>query len=243
MKGKGVFMGFGLVTIAFMVILAGCTEDNEEEGEDVTINITGADMTLSSIFSDHDSITIETGSNSYEGVSLSILVTESGQASPETHQYRITASDGWSQEVTWGDMQVGILVEEDTMTAFPGLPGKYRIRDVATIEAVDDVKTIEVIDHIYTWKQPFHIIDDPVEMIDEDNNTVTGVYLSSVVNLTGLSNPETQQFNLVGEDGYNKTVTWEDMTKGILDEENEKCFFPHLSKEYHISDIARIEVM
>lgn len=237
MKKQNIALGLGMMVILMAVVIAGCIEEDDEEA--ITIN--GEEITLSSIFDDHTTTTVETGGETYEGVSLSLLVTESGLADPGTKQYRITASDGWNQDVTWEDMEAGILVEEETMTAFPGLPGKYRIRDVSSIEPVD-ADTITVNGKLFVWKQVFHIIDSPVEMMDEDNNTLEGVYLSEVVNITLLDDPETHRYDLLGEDGYNQTVTWDDMVQGILVEDEMKCFFPHLEKKFHISDIVEIEV-
>ena len=241
MKKKGIIFGIGMAAVIFSVILSGCTEE-EDDGDKVTIMINGEETSLGSIFDDHGTMTIFTGGNNYTGVSLSELINDTGLASPEDHQYRITAKDGWNQDVTWNDMMKGVLVEEETMTAFPGLPGKYRIRDVMEIKPVSS-PTIEVNGNLYVWPQIFHIIDYPVEMTDNDNNTIEGVYLSAVINLTGLSDQETHSYNIVGNDGYNQTVTWGDMEKGLLVLEGNECFFPHLEKKYNISDIGRIEVI
>ncbi len=241
MDKRGVFFGIGMAAIIFSVILSGCTEE-EDDGDKVTILINGEEIPLGSIFDDHGTETVFTGGTNYTGVSLSDLINETDLSSPEDNQYRITAQDGWNQDVTWGDMMKGILVEEDTMTAFPGLPGKYRIKDVVEIKAVSS-PTIEVNDQLYVWPQVFHIIDNPVEMTDNENNTIEGVYLSTVINLTGLSDQDMHMYNIIGKDGYNQTVTWIDLTEGLLVLEGNECFFPHLAKKYNISDIVRIEVM
>jgi predicted Zn-dependent protease with MMP-like domain len=240
MKKKAVLPVIGMGMILLSVIVLGCTEE-EDEGEGVTIMVAGEEVSLDEVFDDYQMKTVSTGGSTYEGISLSDLINETGFSNPANTQYKISASDGWNQDVTWGDMMNGVLVEEETMTAFPGLPGKYRIRDVVKIEAVD-VDTIEVNGHLFTWKQPFHILDETVEMKDQDNNTVEGIYLSDLVNLTALSDQETHTYDLQAADGYNQTVTWEDMKKGILLENEDKCVIAHLSKKFNVSDLIGIEV-
>ncbi len=241
MKQKKVLLGMGLAMVLALVVIPGCIEDKDDEDE-ATITINGDEVTLSSIFDDHTTTTFTIGGTNYTGVTLSALVNETGLLGPENYQYNITASDGWYQTVTWENMQEGIIVEKETMTAFPGLPGKYRIRDVVDIDPVT-AKTITVNHKLFVWPQVFHIIDSDVELMDDENNSYEGVYLSSAINITGLSDQGTRTYNLIGADGNNQTVTWEDMTKGILVEDDIKCFFPHLAKKFHISDIAEIEVI
>jgi hypothetical protein len=185
---------------------------------------------------------VNSGGTDYQGVSLASLINEASVASPGDHQYKIIASDGWSQTVTWENIQDGIIIEDQTMTAFPGLPGKYRIRDVVEIQTVE-ADTLLVNEKLYVWKQVFHIIDDPITMIDSENNTLEGVYLSAVINITEVPDKGSRSYDLIGSDGYNKTVSWDDMLKGILVESEMKCYFPHLSKKFHISDIVEIEVI
>ncbi len=241
MKRKAVMPLIGMGLILLSVIVLGCTEEEDEE-EGVAITVAGEEVSLDEVFDDYQMKTVSSGGSTYEGVSLSDVINETALTDPSDLQYKITASDGWNQDVTWADMMTGVLVEEETMTAFPNLPGKYRIRDVVKIEAVD-ADTIEVNGHLFTWKQPFHIIDETVTMQDAENNTIEGIYLSDVVNITGLTDQGTHGYDLQAGDGYNQTVTWEDMTKGLLVEEEKKCFFPHLSKKYHVSDIIKIEVI
>ena len=232
-------IGLGMAAVLVAVILAGCTEE-EDDGPVIIIN--DEEVTVSSIFDDHSTMTLDIGGDTYEGVSLSLLVNESGLALPETYQYKITAEDGWNQDVTWNDMMAGIIVEDNTMTAFPGLPGKYRVKDVVKIEPVN-TDTITVNGRLFVWMQVFHIIDSPVEIMDEENNTLEGVYMSAVVNITLLENPGSYTYNLIGADGYNQTVTWDDMMNGILVEDEMKCYFPQLAKKFNISDIIEIEVI
>ncbi|MDG6224911.1 MAG: hypothetical protein QCI82_05290 [Candidatus Thermoplasmatota archaeon] len=240
MKDGKIYLAASAALVLLTVLVAGCLES--EEGQGPTILFNGEEISLDEMFEGYGTITVNTGGKDYTGVPLSNIVNSTGLASPGDHQYRITADDDYYQDVTWDDMMKGVLVEEDTMTAFPGLPGKYRVKNVVEIETVS-VPTILVNDHLFTWKQPFHMIDDTVTLKDADENDIEGVYLSQVINLTIANDQASHTYNIIGSDGYNRTVSWEDMTQGILVEEGRKSFFPHLSKKFHISDIVEIEVI
>lgn len=74
--------------------------------------------------------------NGTEGVQLSELINFTGLADPESHEYTITAYDDYSNTVTWDNMLTGVYVQEDHKTYFDGLSGKYKIKDVRSIEVV-----------------------------------------------------------------------------------------------------------
>jgi hypothetical protein len=239
MRRSEYIWSIAFITILGMGLVVGCTE---EDDDDITILIAGEEVSLDMIFGDYEAVTVTVNGQTYEGTSLSSLLNDTELAGPEDYQYEITASDDYSQVVTWGDMMRGILVEEETMTAFPGLPGKYRIRDVVKIVAVE-ADTILVNGHLFVWKQPFHIIDDTVTLMDNESNSYEGIYLSDVVNLTGLEDQSSHEYVIKASDLYEKNVTWEDMTKGILVMDENKSFFPHLESKYWVKDIVEIEVI
>jgi len=224
-------------------LIAGCAEDDEVGSEGPFITVAGERMDISVLFDTYGMKTIE-GSNGveYTGISLSDLINGTSVQEPWSVQFRINASDGYSKEVTWGDMLEGVLVRESTMTAFPNLPGKYRIKDV---ESIDPVKadTIMVNGHLFVWQQPFDIIEEKLTLEDNESNMYEGVRLSDVVNLTGISEPSSHQFNIIGAEGYNMTVRWQDMLEGILILDGRRCMFRTLEKAFWVSDIAEIEVV
>jgi hypothetical protein len=76
--------------------------------------------------------------NTYEGILLSDLINGTSVDDPQDFNYTITASgDGYSVEVTWDDMLMGILVnDEDHKTFFPHLEKKFRVKDVVEIKVV-----------------------------------------------------------------------------------------------------------
>jgi len=68
-----------------------------------------------------------------------------------------------------------------------------------------------------------------------------GIALDDLMLKTGVSNPEQYTFTLKGSDGYEKTVTWENMKNGLLTK-NRESVFSDLPKAFRVKDIITIEV-
>jgi len=238
---KSVFLVF--VLLAGTLAVMGCLDDDDDDGdEDQKIMIAGKSYTIHSLFEKMSTVTI-TGSDDkeYTGIPLSDLVNDTELADPDTREYEILASDGYKKNLTWEDLYRGVLVKEDTMSAFTHLPGKYRIRDITEIKAIDS-KIIEVNGWLYCWDQPFDKLEETSMFDDEDTNH-TGVLLSDLVNDTGLKDQGNHNYTITAADGYAKTVSWENMTEGLLVKEQRKSVFPDMEKKYWIKDIVKIEVV
>jgi len=69
----------------------------------------------------------------------------------------------------------------------------------------------------------------------------TGIALDDLMLKTGVSEPEQHQYTLKASDGYEKTVTWENMKNGLLTKDRESIF-SDLPKAFHVKDIIIIEV-
>jgi hypothetical protein len=69
----------------------------------------------------------------------------------------------------------------------------------------------------------------------------TGIALDDLMRKTGVSNPEAHRYTLRGADGYEKTVTWENMQNGLLTK-NRESYFSDLPKAFRVKDIVTIEV-
>ena len=74
-----------------------------------------------------------------------------------------------------------------------------------------------------------------------DRGNYTGFSLSCVINISNLTNPEIHDYAIVSMDGYTKTVSWDDMKKGIITDER-YTVFSHLPRAYWIKDVIKIEV-
>ena len=69
----------------------------------------------------------------------------------------------------------------------------------------------------------------------------SGIALDDLMLKTGVSQPEQHTYTLKGVDGYEKTVTWENMKNGLLTKESESVF-SDLPKAFRVKDIITIEV-
>ena len=69
----------------------------------------------------------------------------------------------------------------------------------------------------------------------------SGIALDDLMLKTGVSQPEQHRYTLKGADGYEKTVTWENMKNGLLTKDSESIF-SNLPKAFHVKNIITIEV-
>lgn len=69
----------------------------------------------------------------------------------------------------------------------------------------------------------------------------SGIALDDLMLKTGIAHPEQHRYTLRGADGYEKTVTWENMKNGLLTKDKESIF-SDLPKAFRVKDIITIEV-
>lgn len=69
----------------------------------------------------------------------------------------------------------------------------------------------------------------------------TGIALDDLMVKTGTTDPEQHTYTLKAADGYEKTVTWENMKNGVLTKDR-MSVFSDLPKAFHVKDIVTIEV-
>jgi hypothetical protein len=100
----------------------------------------------------------------------------------------------------------------------------------------EDTDTITVNDTEYTWDELF----EDFEMTTLDEND--GILLNEIVEDTGLEAPETHEYVIKAADGYQKTVTWDDMQNGIV-KENKETYFSELPKQFFVQDVVEIEIV
>ena len=87
------------------------------------------------------------------------------------------------------------------------------------------------IDQLFTLTKP--------RMFNDSQHA--GIALDDLMLKTGLFNPEQHTYTLRGSDGYEKTVTWENMKNGLLTK-NRESIFSGLPKAFRVKDIVEIEV-
>lgn len=234
---------FAVAAIAIGAYIA-LTWEGDEDGDNssgVIVTVNSEEFDMGEMMADFEIKTITAGNDVvYTGVSISGIINESGLENPDDYQYKISAADGYYRNVTWEDMLGGVLIEDETMSAFPILPGKYRIREVVSIEPVE-TETLSVNGRLFTWEQPFHILSS-VTLMDNQSNSYEGIPLGDLINLTGIVGPEGSTFRITAEDGYSRTYSWNEISAGILDQAERKSIFPEMETSFWVRDIVSIEV-
>jgi len=89
----------------------------------------------------------------------------------------------------------------------------------------------------YTIDQIFNI----AESRTFDSLNFSGIALDDLIIKTGVGCPECHEYTIIGDDGYRKTVTWENIQKGLLTKDG-MTVFSDLPKAYRIKNVIKIEV-
>ena len=98
-----------------------------------------------------------------------------------------------------------------------------------------DITQIAINGHEYSWGDMERGFT--VKTVDGK----TGVSLSDIVNASGIGDPFSVLFEIrSSDDGYNKTVTWGFMLRGILIKEEFTTYFPDLPGRYGIKNTGSI---
>jgi len=88
------------------------------------------------------------------------------------------------------------------------------------------------IDELFSFTKP-RTFSDP--------NT-SGIALDDLIVQTGVNNPASHTYTIISTDGYQKTVTWENMRNGLLTKSHVTTIFTDLPKAFWVKDVVRIEV-
>ena len=106
------------------------------QGDTTKVIVNGTEHTRNDVFTYFGTVSFEANDESYEGVRLSDIIIESGLPNAASHDFRISASDGYQKDVSWDDMVNGYLVEDEFKTVFPELTRSFWVRDVISIEVI-----------------------------------------------------------------------------------------------------------
>jgi len=75
-----------------------------------------------------------------------------------------------------------------------------------------------------------------------DSLNISGLALDDLMLKVGAGLPKHQEFTIVGADGYQKTVEWENMKNGILTYEK-MVVFSDLPKSFRVKEVVKIEAI
>ena len=122
-----------ILAIGFFSSLYVYAFDDNDKVEVDAIEVNGVSFNVGSLFENGELRIMEELNES--GVALDYIIIVSGVACPSCNSYRIIGSDGYSQTVTWDNMQTGLLTL-DKRVFFSDLPKAFNIRDVVKIEVL-----------------------------------------------------------------------------------------------------------
>ena len=77
--------------------------------------------------------------------------------------------------------------------------------------------------------------------INTDEGEKTGIALDDLIINAGIGCPSCHKYTFKAKDGYQQTIDWEHMKKGILSKES-RIFFPDTAHALWVRDIIEIEV-
>jgi len=113
----------------------------------------------------------------------------------------------------------------------------YATQEVNIVENMD-VEIITIWNKQYTIEYIFSIAE-PRAFTDLN---FSGIALDDLIIKIGIDCPECYTYTIIAEDGYQKTIKWENMQNGLLTEDK-MTVFTDLPKAYRIKNIVEIEVV
>jgi hypothetical protein len=102
-----------------------------------------------------------------------------------------------------------------------------------------DKETITIYGEDYTIEQLFIMVEH--KTIQTVEGKKTGISLEDMISKIGISCPSCFEYTIKAKDGYEKTVDWDIMSTGILDD-SYRIYFPDTPKAFWVRDIIEIEV-
>jgi len=108
----------------------------QPKGDTSKVVVNGKDYPWDSLSQKFTPVKFSAVDGEHEGIRLSDIVNDTGLKNPESHQYRLTGSDGYQKDVSWDNMMNGYLDLKEKKSIFPGLTKSFWVRDLITIEVV-----------------------------------------------------------------------------------------------------------
>ena len=101
-----------------------------------------------------------------------------------------------------------------------------------------DKTTVTINAQEYTIDQMFFVAEPRAF----DSLNFSGVALDDLIKKAGVGCPSCHDYTIIGSDGYQKTVTWENMQNGLLTRDR-RVVFTDLPKAFRVKDVVKIEVI
>lgn len=101
-----------------------------------------------------------------------------------------------------------------------------------------DLDNITIYNKEYTIEELFSTVEPRVF----DSMNFSGIALDDLIIKAGVECPSCNSYTITGEDGYQKTVTWENMRNGLLTADK-MTVFSDLPKAFRVRDVVEIGVI
>ena len=77
--------------------------------------------------------------------------------------------------------------------------------------------------------------------IETDDGEKTGIPIGTIIQETAITCPSCHSYTFIASDGYQQTVGWGNIQKGVFSEEHQ-VFFPNLAHTFWVRDVIEIKV-
>jgi hypothetical protein len=77
--------------------------------------------------------------------------------------------------------------------------------------------------------------------IETDDGEKTGIPIEAIIQESSIPCPSCHSYTFVAIDGYQQTVEWENIQKGVFSDEH-RVFFPGLAHAFWVRDVIEIKV-
>lgn len=77
--------------------------------------------------------------------------------------------------------------------------------------------------------------------IETDDGEKTGIPIEEIIKEASITCPSCYTYTFIASDGYQQTVEWEHVQKGVFSEEH-RVFFPGLAHAFWVREIIEIKV-
>jgi hypothetical protein len=235
-----------IVAIVAVAAILMMPRDDDGNGDEWKINFNGIEYTWDELAANFTARAV----GDKTGYSLSDIMNSTDFASvPGEDQnntmFRITADD-WTKNVSWMDLQSGIIVETDHMAYFPDLPGAFKVKNVASIDDVPlgPIMFLKVggsmADNVeLTWAELSTLNEVTIQVSGQDTQALS---LAAVLEYAGFTGLENATVTIEGVDGYSKDVNWTLVQDGYLIEDGMKSYFEGQPGSFRVRNVIRVWV-
>jgi hypothetical protein len=246
-QGGKEYTNLFILFFLLLCVLCACSRPIQPKSDFISIKL--GEVTFTRYFDLMPKVDFEGG----EAIRLSDFIDSAITRYPQIYAYRLIGSDGFypakkgSPDNTWDQIEKGYLKLGDRRSAFDaslGLPGRYFVKDVVSIELLRKIETKFKVEGEVSFSL---IINMPIgTYLDSTNafyNGREGIRLSVFID-TLTPYPENYTYNLISVQADEKSFSWLELKTGwwLLDLDMTK-FYPDLGADSRILRLQTIELI